>query len=106
MGSGEAGKRLWEARPGEKARESEATGERERSSIFRWLKDRGLLIYLTAALSTAAPLKHERLEAAEIPPGATWMEGIQTLRNGILSDKVETQGTFYIDNQTCRGKWI
>jgi hypothetical protein len=34
------------------------------------------------------------------------MEGIQTLRKGVLYDKVETQGTFYIDNQTHRGKWI
>lgn len=94
------------APPQEKLGESNATRERERTSIFRWLRDRGLLIYMTAALSAATPFKHERIEAAEIPPGATWMEGIQTLRNGVFSDKVETQGTFYIDNQTHRGKWI
>jgi hypothetical protein len=88
------------ARPVEKPQDSEATREPERSSVFRWLRDRGLLIYMTAALSAATPFKHERIEAAEIPRGATWMEGIQTLREGILSDKVETQGTFYIDNPT------
>jgi hypothetical protein len=94
------------APPQEKSGESKAIPERERTSIFRWLKERGLLIYMTAALSAAMPFKHERLEAADIPPGATWMEGIQTLQNGVLSDKVETLGTFYIDNQTHRGKWV
>jgi hypothetical protein len=94
------------ARPVEKFRASEATREPDRTSIFRWLRDRGLLIYITAALSAATPFKHERMEAAEIPPGATWMEGVETLRNGVFSDKVETQGTFYIENQTHRGKWI
>jgi hypothetical protein len=57
--------------PQEKSGESEATREGERTSIFRWLRDRGLLIYMTAALSVATPFKHERLEAAEIPSGST-----------------------------------
>jgi hypothetical protein len=94
------------AQPVEKSRGSEAPGEPDQTSIFRWLRDRGLLIYMTAALAAATPFKHERIEAAEIPPGATWMEGIQTLRNGVLYDQVETQGIFYIDNQAHRGKWI
>jgi hypothetical protein len=97
---------VFPAQPVEKSRESGATRERERTSLFRWLRDRGLLIYMTAALSAAAPFKHERMEAAEIPPGANWMEGIETLHKGVLSDKVETQGTFYINNQTHREKWI
>jgi hypothetical protein len=94
------------APPQKKPGEAEAAREQERTSTFRWLRDRMVLIYMTAALSAATPFKHERMEAAEIPPGATWMEGIETLRKGILSDKIETQGTFYIDNQTHRGKWI
>ncbi len=94
------------APPRKKSGEVESAQEQERTSIFRWLRDRGLLIYMTAALSVATPFKHERLEAADIPRRATWMEGIQTLRKGVLYDQVETQGTFYIDNQTHRGKWI
>jgi hypothetical protein len=90
----------------EKSGESNETREREHTSIFHWLRDRGLLIYMTAALSAATPFKHERLEAADVPPRASWTEGIETLRSGALSDKVETQGTFYIDNQSHRGKWI
>src|SRR5207248_6011501 len=42
--------RVSPAPPQEKSGESVATRERERTSIFRWLRDRGLLIYMTAAL--------------------------------------------------------
>jgi hypothetical protein len=92
--------------PQEKTGANEPTGEHQRTSPVRWLRDRKLLFSLTAALSAATPLQHERLVAAEIPLGSTWVEGIRTLHKGVLSDKIETQGTFYIDNQTHRGKWI
>jgi hypothetical protein len=61
---------------------------------------------MTAALSAATPFEHERLEAAEIPPGSTWIEGIQTFHKGVLSDKAETMGVYYFDNQTRRGNWV
>lgn len=88
------------------AQESFESVELERTSIFHWLRERGFMIYMAATLSSGIPFKHERLEAAEIPPTATWSEGIKVLENGTLNDEVETAATFYIDNQTKRKKWI
>jgi hypothetical protein len=94
------------APPQEKSEVPKATWENDKTSVFQWLRDRGLLIYMTAALSTTTPFKHERIEAAEIPSGATWTQGIEKLHNGVMFDNVETHATFYLDNQDNRGKWI
>jgi len=86
--------------------ESKPTEEYERTSPVRSFKKRKLSLFLTAALSAAIPVQHEQLAAAEIPPGSTWVEGIQTLVRGARSDRVETAGVFAVDNQSQRGKWI
>jgi hypothetical protein len=83
------------------------TRANDRTSLVRWLTKRKLALFATAALSaTAMTFQHERLAAAEIQPASTWIEGIQKLHNGVLSDAAETLGIFYIDNQTHREKWI
>ncbi len=92
--------------PQQKTEEAEVSQQQERRSVFRWLRNRGLLIYMTAALAAVAPFKHERMEAAEIPPNATWSEGIDVLHKGALSDRYESYGLFDIDNQDKRSTWI
>jgi len=77
-------------------RESEAV--RERPSIFQRLRDNAYLVYLASTLALLpGSFKHERIEAAEIPPDATWSDGVKTLRNEALSEKGEKAGVFYTD---------
>ncbi len=90
----------------EKPEGSKTLPASERPAIFRWFRDRGLPIYLTAALSVVAPFKTERLEAAEISPNATWIDGVETLHRESLNNVNESYGLFLKDNDTGRTKWI
>jgi hypothetical protein len=87
--------------------EAEAAVE-ERSGGNSHLLGRRSFISLMAAggLSLLAPLERRGLEAAEIPKGATWIEGIRILGKGAKLDNGETHYTYYLDKQNHREKWI